>query len=40
MDDIPYVGDGIKRKVAELIKEGKINKLEVLKEDSKLVALE
>jgi DNA polymerase/3'-5' exonuclease PolX len=28
MDDIPYVGEGIKIKVKQLLEQGKINKLE------------
>ncbi len=40
MNEIAYVGDGIKKKVAELIKSGKIDKLESLKQDEKLVCLD
>ena len=40
MDEIPYVGDAIKSKVKELISEGKIGKLEKLKDDQKLIFLE
>ena len=40
MDEIPFVGDGIKKKVAELIAEGNMSKLTNLKEDPKLMALD
>lgn len=40
MDEIPYVGDGIKKKVKELIEEGKMTKLANLEGDPKLIALE
>ena len=40
MDEIPYVGDGIKKKVKELIEEGKMTKLVNLEEDPKLKALD
>lgn len=36
MDEIPFVGDGIKKKVAEFLALGKMTKLENLKGDSKL----
>jgi DNA polymerase/3'-5' exonuclease PolX len=31
MDQIPFVGEGIKKKVKEFIAEGKMSKLETLK---------
>ena len=40
MDEIPYVGEGIKKKVKELIEEGKMSKLANLEEDPKLKALD
>ena len=40
MDEIPFVGDGIKKKVKELIEEGKMTKLVNLEEDPKLKALD
>lgn len=40
MDEIPFVGDGIKRKVAEFLDSGKVNKLQSLKSDPKIVFLE
>ena len=40
MDEIPYVGDGIKRKIKELLMDGKICKLEVLKSDGRLGVLD
>ena len=40
MDEIPGVGDGIKKKIAEFIADGKMTKLEDLKKDSKVMALE
>jgi DNA polymerase/3'-5' exonuclease PolX len=40
MDQIPFVGEGIKKKVKEFIAEGKMSKLETLKQDPKLVLLE
>ena len=40
MDEIPFVGDGIKRKVRELISEGKMSKLTNLQKDKKLTTLE
>lgn len=40
MDQIPFVGDGIKRKVRELIAEGKMSKLTNLQSDKKLKTLE
>lgn len=40
MDQIPFVGEGIKKKVKEFIAEGKMSKLETLKGDKKLVLLE
>ena len=36
MDEIPFIGDGIKKKVKEFIEEGKMSKLETLKADPKL----
>ena len=40
MDYIPFVGEGIKKKVAEFLEKGKMTKLENLKEDPRLVAVE
>ena len=40
MDEIPFVGDGIKRKVREFLAEGKMTKLENLRSDPKLEILE
>ena len=40
MNDIPFVGDGIKKKVAEFLEQGRMTKLENLKSDSKLQILE
>ena len=40
MDEIPFVGEGIKKKVKEFLEEGKMTKLENLEADPKLVALE
>ena len=40
MDEIPFVGGGIKKKVDEFLALGKMTKLENLKGDSKLVILE
>ena len=40
MNDIPFVGDGIKKKVAEFLAAGKMTKLESLQSDPKLVILE
>ena len=40
MNEIPFVGDGIKKKVAELIAEGKMSKLTNLEADPKLMALD
>lgn len=40
MDFIPFVGEGIKKKVKELIEQGKMTKLENLTSDKKLMVLE
>jgi len=40
MDEIPFVGEGIKKKVKELIEVGKMSKLESLNKDTKLNVLE
>jgi DNA polymerase/3'-5' exonuclease PolX len=40
MDEIPFVGEGIKKKVKELIEVGKMSKLESLNKDTKLMVLE
>ena len=40
MNEIPFVGDGIKKKVKELIEEGKMSKLTNLEGDPKLMALD
>lgn len=40
MDEIPFVGEGIKKKVKEFLAEGKMSKLENLQSDSKLTILE
>ena len=40
MNEIPFVGDGIKKKVAELIAEGKMTKLTNLEADPKMMALD
>lgn len=40
MDEIPFVGEGIKKKVKELIEIGKMSKLESLNKDTKLMVLE
>jgi DNA polymerase/3'-5' exonuclease PolX len=40
MDEIPFVGEGIKKKVKELIEQGKMTKLESLTSDKKLMILE
>ena len=40
MDEIPFIGDGIKKKVAELIADGKMSKLTNLQDDPKLMALD
>ena len=40
MDEIAFVGDGIKKKVAEFLEEGKMSKLQNLEEDPKLMALD
>jgi len=40
MDEIPFVGEGIKKKVKELIEQGKMSKLESLQSDKKLMILE
>ena len=40
MDEIPFVGEGIKKKVKELIEVGKMSKLESLNKDTKLTVLE
>ena len=36
MDEIPNVGDGIKKKVKEFMERGKITKLQELKSDDKV----
>lgn len=36
MDEIPNVGDGIKKKVKEFMERGKITKLQELKSDNKV----
>jgi len=36
MDEIPFVGDGIKKKVREFLAEGKMTKLQNLQSDTKL----
>ena len=40
MDEIPFVGEGIKKKVREFLAEGKMSKLQNLQSDSKLQILE
>lgn len=40
MDEIPFIGEGIKKKVKEFLAEGKMSKLESLKGDEKLMLLE
>ena len=40
MSEIPFVGDGIKGKVAEFLASGKVKKLQSLKSDPKIVFLE
>ena len=40
MDEIPFIGEGIKKKVKEFLAEGKMSKLESLKRDEKLMLLE
>lgn len=40
MDEIPFVGEGIKKKVKEFLEEGKMTKLENLQSDPKLEILE
>lgn len=40
MDEIPFVGEGIKKKVKEFLAEGKMSKLTNLQSDSKLTILE
>ena len=40
MDEIPFVGDGIKKKVKEFLAEGKMTKLQNLQSDTKLQTLE
>ena len=40
MEEIPFVGEGIKKKVKELIEVGKMSKLESLNKDTKLMVLE
>lgn len=40
MNEIPFVGDGIKKKVKEFLIEGKMTKLQNLQSDSKLQFLE
>ena len=40
MDEIPFVGSGIKKKVKEFIEQGKMTKLESLQADPKLMVLE
>jgi DNA polymerase IV len=39
MDEIPFIGDGIKKKVKEFMEEGKMTKLETLQADPKLTIL-
>lgn len=39
MDEIPYVGDGIKKKVKEFLAEGKMSKKESLQSDERLQTL-
>lgn len=39
MDEIPFVGDGIKKKVKEFLEEGKMSKKESLQADEKLQTL-
>lgn len=36
MDEIPFVGDGIKKKVAEFLAEGKMTKLQNLQSEPKI----
>ena len=40
MDKIPFVGDGIKKKVKEFLEQGEMSKLQTLKEDPKITSLE
>ena len=40
MDEIPFVGDGIKKKVREFIAQGKMTKLENLQSEPKLQTLD
>jgi len=40
MNEIPFVGNGIKKKVAEIIAEGTTSKLTNLVKDPKLMALD
>ena len=39
MDEIPFIGDGIKKKVKEFLEQGKMSQLEVLQADPKLSIL-
>ena len=39
MDEIPFIGDGIKKKVKEFLEQGKMSQLEVLQADPKLSLL-
>jgi DNA polymerase/3'-5' exonuclease PolX len=39
MDEIPFVGEGIKKKVKELIEQGHMSKLDSLTQDKKLMIL-
>ncbi len=39
MDEIPFIGEGIKKKVKEFLEEGKMTKLETLQADPKLMIL-
>ena len=38
MDEIPYVGDGLKKKIKELIEQGKMTKLDKIELNPKLKA--
>ena len=39
MDEIPFIGDGIKKKVKEFMEQGKMSKLESLQADPKVAIL-